>query len=74
MERELAALRPEDLGRTVTIRGESFTARQAILRQVTHLAYHTGQIVLLARAEAGRWDSLSIPRGSPPGAAPPYRK
>ena len=74
MERELAALRPEDLERQVTIRGEPFTVRQAILRQVTHLAYHAGQIVLLARAEAAQWNSLSIPRGSPPGAAPPYRK
>lgn len=74
MERELAALRPEDLERQVTIRGEPFTVRQAILRQVTHLAYHAGQIVLLARAGAAQWNSLSIPRGSPPGAAPPYRK
>lgn len=74
LEREFAALRPEDLERQVTIRGEPFTVRQAILRQVTHLAYHAGQIVLLARTEAAQWNSLSIPRGSPPGAAPPYRK
>lgn len=74
MERELAALGPEDLERSVTIRGEPFTVRQAILRQLTHLAYHAGQVVLLARVEAAQWNSLSIPRGSPPGAAPPYRK
>ena len=77
-EAEVGALRPADLAREVTIRGEPFTARQAILRQVVHLAYHTGQIVLLARAAAtdgpADWRSLSIPRGSPPGEAPRYRR
>lgn len=77
-EAEIGALQPADLDREVTIRGEPFTARQAILRQVVHLAYHTGQIVLLARAAAtdgpGDWQSLSIPRGSRPGEAPRYRR
>ena len=77
-EAEMGALGPGDLEREVTIRGEPFTARQAILRQVTHLAYHAGQIVLLARVAAaeGRadWRSLSIPPGSAPGQAPRYRR
>ena len=62
-----AAVEPlteEDLARTVTIRGEGMTALQAVTRQLTHYAYHVGQIVLLARHHAGeRWTSLSIPRG-----------
>ena len=77
-EAELGALRPRDLERGVRIRGEPFTSRQAILRQLTHLAYHAGQIVLLARVAAAAggtgWRSLSIPRGSPPGEAPRYRR
>ena len=62
-----AAVEPlteEDLARTVTIRGEAMTALQAVTRQLTHYAYHVGQIVMLARHHAGdRWTSLSIPRG-----------
>ncbi len=53
-----------DLERTVTIRGEPHTVLQAVSRQLTHYAYHVGQIVLLARLEAGAaWQSLSVPRG-----------
>lgn len=60
----LEPLSPEDLSRTVTIRGESHTVLQAIARQLTHYAYHVGQIVFLAKHLAGsRWRSLSIPRG-----------
>lgn len=60
----LAALVAEDLGRTVTLRGEPHTALQAIHRQLTHYAYHAGQIVLLARHLRGeRWRWLSIPPG-----------
>jgi hypothetical protein len=60
----LAGLSPGDLLRTVTIRGEAHTVLQAIDRQLTHYAYHVGQIVTLARHFAGpRWVSLSIPKG-----------
>jgi hypothetical protein len=60
----LAALTPEDLSRAVSIRGEPHSVIQAINRQLTHYAYHVGQIVLLAKHFAeGRWRSLSIPRG-----------
>ncbi len=53
-----------DLERTITIRGEPHTVQQAIQRQLTHYAYHVGQIVLLAKHLAGaRFESLSIPRG-----------
>jgi hypothetical protein len=53
-----------DLARTVTIRGEPLSALDAILRQVSHYAYHVGQVVLLARSRKGAaWRSLSIPKG-----------
>jgi hypothetical protein len=61
----VGSLRAEDLGRTVTIRGEPHTVLQAIQRQLTHYAYHVGQIVLIARHLAGeRWRWLSIPLGA----------
>ena len=60
----LEALSPDDLARTVAIRGEPHTVLQALQRQLTHYAYHVGQIVYVARHFAGpRWKSLSIPRG-----------
>lgn len=60
----LESLVPEDLGRTVTIRGESFLVIEALHRLATHTAYHVGQIVFLAKHLAGpRWKSLSIPKG-----------
>ena len=37
---------------------------EAINRQLTHYAYHVGQIVFLAKHfRSGAWQSLSIPRG-----------
>jgi hypothetical protein len=60
----LDALRPEDLMRTVTIRGEPHTVLQAINRQLAHYAYHIGQVVFLAKhLRSKEWKSLSVPRG-----------
>jgi hypothetical protein len=59
----LEPLGPDDLLRTVTIRGEPHSVLQAIDRQVAHYAYHVGQIVQLARHLAGeRWETLSVPK------------
>jgi uncharacterized damage-inducible protein DinB len=56
----------DDLRRTVQIRGVSLSVNEALARSVTHLAYHVGQIVLIARilTKPGQWESLSIPRKS----------
>jgi hypothetical protein len=60
----IESLKPEDLMRTVTIRGEPHTVLQAINRQIAHYAQHTGQIVFLAKhLKSGDWKTLSIPRG-----------
>ncbi len=60
----LEKLQPEDLEKTVTIRTEPCTVLEAIHRNLTHTAYHVGQIVFLAKHYAGSgWQSLSIPRG-----------
>lgn len=60
----LETLTPDDLARTVVIRGEPHSVVQAIQRQVAHYAYHVGQIVMLAKHfRSQTWQSLSIPRG-----------
>jgi hypothetical protein len=64
LEREVGRLCDEDLSNAVTIRGQSMTVHEALVRNVTHIAMHVGQIILLARASAGAdWKTLSIPRG-----------
>jgi uncharacterized protein DUF1572 len=56
-------LKPEDLMRTVTIRGQDHTVVQAINRQLAHYAYHVGQIVYLAKHfRSSDWQSLSVPK------------
>jgi hypothetical protein len=58
------SLSSDDLGRTVTIRGEPHSVLQALNRQVTHYAYHVGQIVYVAKHWKGAdWKSLSVPKG-----------
>lgn len=60
----LESLKPEDVMRTVTIRGEPHTVLQAINRQIAHYAQHIGQIVFLAKhLRSSEWKTLSIPRG-----------
>src|SRR5580693_5795661 len=57
-------LKPEDVMRAVTIRGEPHTVLQAINRQIAHYAQHIGQIVFLAKhLRSSEWKTLSIPRG-----------
>ena len=56
-------LQPDDLMRTVRIRGQDHTVVQAINRQLAHYAYHVGQIVCLAKHfRSSEWQSLSVPK------------
>jgi hypothetical protein len=53
----------DDFSKTITIRGQAHTIVEAINRQLTHYAYHIGQIVLLAKHfRSTAWTSLSIPK------------
>jgi hypothetical protein len=60
----IESLKPEDVMRTVTIRGQPHSVMQAINRQIAHYAQHTGQIVFLCKhLRSSEWKTLSIPRG-----------
>lgn len=60
----LAELTDDDLAAPITIRGVPFRVDEALLRSLAHLAYHVGQIVLLAKSFRGdEWEYLSIPPG-----------
>lgn len=67
LEWTLASLEPEELLRTVTLRGDAISVLQALSRALAHVAQHVGQIVLLSKHAAGhRWRTLSIPRAPRP--------
>ena len=58
---QAAALDPTTL---IFIRGESQTLASAMIRSLTHLSYHVGQISLIARTvHAGPWNWLTIGPG-----------
>lgn len=59
----LDALGPDDLLKEVRIRGEALSVIAALDRQMTHHAYHVGQIVFLAKhLRSTEWRNLSMPR------------
>jgi hypothetical protein len=60
----IEALKPQDLERTITIRGEPHTVLQALNRALLHYAQHIGQIIFLAKHIRGTaWKTLTIARG-----------
>lgn len=59
----IQSLQPEDLSKTVTIRGQAHTVVEALNRALAHCAYHIGQIVFLAKYfRSSEWQTLSVPR------------
>ncbi len=60
----LESLEPADLEKTIYIRTQPLIVIEAIHRQLTHYAYHVGQIVMLGKIIKGtEWKNLSIPKG-----------
>lgn len=56
-------LGPEDLARKVLIRSQEHTVIEALNRQLTHYAYHIGQLVYACKAfRRSDWKTLSVPR------------
>jgi hypothetical protein len=60
----IESLTPEDLERTIFIRGKGMLVIEALNRSATHTAYHVGQIVYLVRHLTWPdWTPLTIPKG-----------
>jgi hypothetical protein len=59
----LDSLGESDLDRSVTIRGESHRVTQALLRGLSHAAYHTGQLLYLVRLWRPEGPWLTVPPG-----------
>lgn len=63
LDASLDSLNPNDLLATITIRGESMPALQALHRSLAHTAHHCGQIVMLSKHWCGaNWRTISMPR------------
>lgn len=59
----ISELTVDDFSLTVMIRGRSHSIAEAINRQLTHYAYHVGQIVMLAKHfRSDKWNNLSVPK------------
>lgn len=60
----MTALHPDQLLETVVIRKVDHTVLKAVNRQISHYAYHIGQIVYVAKQiRSAEWQTLSIARG-----------
>jgi hypothetical protein len=65
LDTQLASLGDADMSRIVTIRGQPLAVHAALSRSLAHVAYHVGQLVLLARMSAqAPWRWISIPKGA----------
>ena len=60
----ITPLTEKDLEHIIYIRNEGHTVTEAINRQISHYAFHVGQIVFVGKMIRGKeWKSLSVPRG-----------
>lgn len=60
----LDSIEDDELDSIIYIRNDGHKLIEAIERHLAHVAYHTGQIVYLAKIFAGNnWQSLTIPKG-----------
>jgi uncharacterized damage-inducible protein DinB len=59
----MESLSEPDLEKSVKIRGESHTVPQALLRSLSHTAYHAGQILYLVRLLKPSSPWLTVPPG-----------
>jgi hypothetical protein len=70
----VAEITDADLEKLVTIRGEPHRVQQALIRGLTHTAYHVGQIMYLARLLNPAAEYATIPPGASKGHAAGYLK
>ncbi|VAV83535.1 hypothetical protein MNBD_BACTEROID02-1668 [hydrothermal vent metagenome] len=60
----LESLTNKDLEHIIYIRNQGHTVTEAINRQLSHYAYHIGQIVFVGKMiKNENWKSLSVPKG-----------
>src|SRR5258706_6985471 len=73
LEDTLQSLKPSDLEKIIVIRREPHSVQQALLRGLSHVAYHTGQILYLVRLWKPDSPWLTIPPGQSQSHKASYR-
>jgi len=64
LESAIAALNDESVCKTIQIRGEDHSVPDAFARSMTHVSYHVGQILIIARmVHHGQWNWLTVAPG-----------
>ncbi|QEF99062.1 DinB superfamily protein [Stieleria maiorica] len=64
LESAIATIDEHAVSQTIYIRGESHSVAQALLRSVTHVTYHVGQIAIISRmVHQGDWKWLTVAPG-----------
>lgn len=64
LESAIAMMDDNTVSQTIYIRGEPHSVAQALLRSVTHVTYHVGQIAIVARmVHQGDWKWLTVAPG-----------
>ena len=64
LDSAIDSLNDDNIGTCVQIRGESHSVAQALTRSITHIAYHVGQIAIVARqVHRGDWKWLTVAPG-----------
>jgi len=64
LEDALKQINQSNISTPMLIRGEEHSVAEALMRALTHISYHVGQIVLIARmVHRGEWHWLTIQPG-----------
>lgn len=65
LDAAVGSLDDSNINQTILIRGEPHTIPQALIRSITHMSYHVGQIAIVARlVHDGDWRWLTVAPGS----------
>ncbi len=65
LESALDGLNDESVLQTIQIRGEDHSVPDAVTRSMTHVSYHVGQILMIARmVHQGKWNWLTVAPGA----------
>ena len=61
----MSQITEQNIGTPIYIRGEQHTIPQAVARSATHISYHVGQTLIIARmVHQGDWDWLTVAPGT----------
>ena len=65
LEAACNSVNDQNIGEIIYIRGEPHSVAQALMRSITHVSYHAGQMAIIARmVHHGEWQWLTVAPGT----------